>query len=449
MNPEIKSEMKSIALISLGCDKNLVESERILGTLSKGSYIFEVSEEEAHIIIINTCGFIRAAEDEAREHIAKAAALKESGSCLGIIITGCFAQRHKEKLLEEFPAIDKLVLNTEDLTAAAAELAGIDPGKLNPLSGNDRVLATPAHYAYLKIAEGCDNACAYCTIPLIKGRYKSVPMEELLEEARMLAGGGAKELVIIAQDTACYGMDLYGKSRIHELLRELSLIPGIEWLRVMYAYPEHITGDLIQEMCSNPKICHYLDMPIQHSNGNLLKRMGRASDEESLRSLIGKLRTAMPDIILRTTVMTGFPGEAKAEFQSMLKFLEDVKFDRLGAFAYSREEGTPAFDLPDQLIEKTKEARRDRVMEQQNLISREKLAGLLGKNLRVLIDGYEDGLYYGRSYMDCPETDGLVYIEAPGPVLDYRTEIGSFVDVVIYETGDYDVWGRVCDLFRS
>ncbi|MCL2702937.1 MAG: 30S ribosomal protein S12 methylthiotransferase RimO [Defluviitaleaceae bacterium] len=437
-----------IALISLGCDKNLVESERMLGSLGGGSYAFSPGEDDADIIIINTCGFIRDAADEAKEHIIRALELKASGPCRWVIVTGCLAQRHKDALLEEFPEIDGLVTDTSFIKKTVEELTGIEAER-----GASRILSTPAHYAYLKIAEGCDNACAYCAIPLIKGPFASRPMDELLEEAKSLADGGVKELIIIAQDTALYGKDLYGEPRIAPLLRELAKIDGIEWLRLMYCYPEHITGELIDEIAKNPKICHYLDMPVQHSNGDVLQRMGRlparagtegseqgrGMDENGLRDLIGRLRAAIPDIVLRTTVMAGFPGETKQEFQSMLKFLEDTRFDRLGAFAYSREEGTPAYDLPGQLTDKTKTARRDRVMEQQISISQGNLQKNAGKTLRMLVDGWDGiaGVYYGRSYMDCPEVDGLIYVRTKFGSM----EPGTFADVTINETDEYDMFG--------
>ena len=428
-----------IALISLGCDKNLVESERILGALSGGSYEFVPGEEDADVIIINTCGFIKDAADEALEHIASALELGAK-----VVVTGCLVQRladgdssdrGRSPLQVEYPAAS-FVGDTGKLARIVSELTGVEA-----VQGVDRVLSTPPHYAYLKIAEGCDNNCSYCTIPLIKGGYKSVPVDVLVAEARSLAGGGVKELIIVAQDTAYYGTDLYGSPRIVQLLQELSSVGGIERLRLMYCYPEHITDELIYEIANNPKVCRYLDMPIQHSNGNILRKMGRNIDEDGLRDLVVRLRTAAPEIILRTTVMAGFPGETKQEFQSMLKFLEEIRFDRLGAFAYSREEGTPAYDMPEQLPEKTKQARRDRIMEQQSRISLENNQKHIGKTLRVVVDGWDGiaGVYFCRSYMDCPEVDGLVYVKGKFGQLT----AGEFVDVVINDAEEYDLYGVI------
>lgn len=431
----------TLSLISLGCDKNLVESERALGLLNTGAYAFAPSEEDADVIIINTCGFIQAAVDEAREHISQALELKSEGSAKAVIVTGCMAQRYKERILQEFPEIDKIVYNTTDIPAAVTEALGRTSETGVNTETSARILSTPGHYAYLKIAEGCDNHCAYCAIPLIKGPFKSRPIEELLAEAKTLAVGGVRELIIVAQDTSLYGTDIYGRKRLPELLRELSQITGVAWLRLMYCYPEHIDDALIDEMATNPKVCHYLDMPIQHCSGDVLRSMNRHTDAEGLRMLVSKLRGAMPDIILRTTVMTGFPGETREDFQSLLSFLNDMRFDRLGAFAYSREEGTPAFDFPNQVPAKTSLARRDRVMEQQSSVSAAKLNACKGKTLTVLIDGWdaENKMYYGRSYMDCPETDGLVFIEAPAKSL----RIGEFTDILVTDALEYDLIGRV------
>jgi ribosomal protein S12 methylthiotransferase len=423
-----------IALISLGCDKNLVESERILGALGGGGYELVPSEDDADIIIINTCGFIKSAADEAREHILGALDLKASGECRHVIVTGCLVQRYREMPADEFPGVDAFVAETDKVKDVVSGLTGIPA-----IGGVGRVLSTPPHYAYLKIAEGCDNECSYCAIPLIKGSFRSIPIDFLLTEAQTLASGGVRELIIVAQDTASYGMDLYGEPRIDQLLRELAMIEDIVWLRLMYCYPEHLTEELIYEIANNPKICHYLDIPIQHSDGDVLSRMGRKMNDEGLRGLISRLRAEVPDIILRTTVMAGFPGESKREFQSLLKFLEDTRFDRLGAFAYSREEGTPAYDMTGQLEEKTKEARRDRIMEQQSRISLENMRKHVGKTLRVLVDGWDGvaGVYFCRSYMDCPDVDGLIFVKAKYG----RLNPGVFADVVITDAEEYDLYG--------
>lgn len=418
-----------VALISLGCDKNLVESERMLFAIG-GACVFCAEPEGADLIVINTCGFIRDATEEAREHIADALALKAGGCCRAVIVTGCAANRYSDELSADFPNIDKILTDTADLPAAIADIFNIDIPRQE-----GRILATPGHYAYLKIAEGCDNACAYCAIPMIKGPYKSQPMDTLLAEAEALAAGGVKELIIVAQDTAVYGADLYGEVRLVPLLRALSGIDAIRWIRLMYCYPEHIGDDLINEMSTNPKICKYLDMPIQHSGGDVLARMGRRMDEDALRALIARLRAAMPDIALRTTVMTGFPGETKAEFQGLLTFLDDMRFDRLGAFAYSREEGTAAYDMPDQLPERTKAARRDRLMTRQRDISEHNLRRFAGRRMSVLVEAWDGAFYVGRSEMDCPDMDGVVYIRANENAL----QIGDFADVIITDTHDYDL----------
>ncbi|MDR1703079.1 MAG: 30S ribosomal protein S12 methylthiotransferase RimO [Clostridiales bacterium] len=426
-------DKRTVSLISLGCDKNLVDSEALLGALSgEESLIFTDDEEEARIIIINTCGFIKDAVDEASGHIQRALELKESGSCQTVAVTGCMVQRYGERMLADFPGIDIL----EPMPVKLAERLGF---KRDDNQG--RALATPGHYAYLKIAEGCDNRCSYCAIPYIKGPYTSRPMEDIIEEAEKLAAGGVKELIIVAQDTALYGRDIYGKQRLNELINRLSEVESLRWLRLMYCYPEHITDELIAAMAGNPKVCHYLDMPIQHAAGNILRAMGRKTDGSGLRALIDRLRAAMPDIILRTTVMTGFPGESHEDFQELLAFLEDVKFDKLGAFAYSREEMTPAYNFLNQVPKKTKESRKNRVMEQQNAISAEKLNGYIGRELEVLADGYDavNKIFYGRSYMDCPETDGLTFITAPKGAL----EPGEFARVQITEAFEYDLIGRL------
>lgn len=426
----------SVALVSLGCDKNLVESETLLGALDSALYSFTTDESKADIIVVNTCGFIQPAAEEARERIGAALAYKAAGSCKAVVVTGCLAQRYKERLSAEFPSADAVAVTTDEAVRAITAASGKQAPASTTNYGN-RILSTPKHYAYLKIAEGCDNRCAYCAIPLIKGPYRSRSMEELAEEAAALAKRGVKELILVAQDTALYGADLYGAPSLDRLLRRLSEIPGVRWLRILYCYPEHITPGLIAEIAHNPAVCKYIDMPIQHADSGVLSRMGRKMGEEGLRKLINSLRGAIPDIALRTTVLVGFPGETDRDFDVLLAFLNDVGFDRLGAFAFSREEGTPAYDYPDQVPEKVKNRRRDRVMSRQAAISAKKQKLYIGKTIPVIIDGYdaEAELYYGRGQMDSPDIDGLVYIEAESLVT------GDIYDILITDAFEYDLAG--------
>ena len=383
--------MKNVLMISLGCDKNLVDSEKMLGLLAEGGYTIVEEEAEADAIVINTCCFIHDAKEESIETILEMASWKEKGRLKALVITGCLAQRYKDEIAKELPEVDAVIgisgyteiVPVLDALLKEAQTEEEHPlvccpsiDLLTPSLSDKRMVTTGSYTAYLKIAEGCNKRCTYCVIPYIRGRYRSFPMEDLLDEAGRLVEGGAKELILIAQETTVYGMDLYGKKMLPELLHRLCGLEGLDWIRILYCYPEEITDELIQVMKEEEKICHYLDIPIQHSEDSILKRMGRKTDRAELTELIGKLRREIPDIILRTTLITGFPGETEEEFERMKDFVEQMRFDRLGVFTYSPEEGTKAADMEGQIDEECKEARRDAVMELQQQISAEKAASM-------------------------------------------------------------------------
>ncbi len=443
-----------VALISLGCDKNLVDSEVMLGILAEKGYDLISDKSEADVLILNTCGFIADAVTESFQIAFELADYKEHGTCKALIVTGCMAQRYKDEVFEEIPGVDA-VLGTGDYSKIADVLEKVLGGnnKEVMMSGIDcdipepdkakRILSTPSHYAYIKVAEGCDNRCTYCTIPTLRGGFRSREMDVLIQEAKSLADQGVKELIVVAQDTSLYGIDLYGESKIHELINGFSKISGIEWIRLLYCYPEHITDALINEMAENPKVCHYIDMPIQHINNDVLKRMGRKSSKESTMSVISKLRAAMPDITLRTTLIAGFPGETQEEFDEMLQFVKETGFDKLGVFAYSKEEGTPAAKMPDQVPEREKIRRSKIVMREQQKISLKNHNEKVGNTYKVLVEGVlpeNRRKYYGRSYMDCPDADGLVVIES-----NKRLDIGEFVDAIIKDASEYDLMGELVE----
>ena len=424
-----------VALISLGCDKNRVDSEVMLGLLAGEACVFTPDLAEADAIIVNTCGFLQEAVAEAREEIERALEQKRTGPCRVVIVTGCAAQRYRE--LFEGTEIDAVLgVHEYDRIADVMRAAfGVESG---PAGYDGRVLSTPGHYAYLKIAEGCDKHCTYCTIPAIRGPYRSRTMESLVEEAKQLAAQGVKELVLVAQDTTLYGMDIYGRQVLHELLRQLSEIEGIRWLRLLYCYPEHIYDEFINEMAQNPKVLPYVDMPMQHAADRILRLMGRLSTKAELRATIAKLREVIPGVTLRTTLIAGFPGETKADFTELCDFIKEIKFDRLGVFAYSREEGTPADKLEGHLAEKTKQTRAGRLMKIQQEISMAKMAEKIGNILEIIIEGEEDGAYFGRSHADAPDIDGIVYTETEKPL-----EMGEIVKVRVIDAGEYDLMGEV------
>ncbi|WP_308683318.1 30S ribosomal protein S12 methylthiotransferase RimO [Stomatobaculum longum] len=438
-----------ICMISLGCDKNLVDSEMMLGYLRRDDVSLTDEQAEADVIIVNTCAFILDAKDESIQTMLTAARYKEEGQLKALIMTGCMAERYKNEVLREIPEIDAVVgTSAYDKISAVLErvLAGEkvtefeDLNRL-PVIGTEtrRVRTSLAAYGYLKIAEGCDKHCTYCIIPSLRGAYRSYPMEALVNEAARMAEEGVKELILVAQETTRYGMDLYGEKRLPELLRRLCQIEDIRWIRILYCYPEEITDELIQVMAEEKKICHYLDLPIQHASDPILKRMGRRTSRRDLEEIIGKLRTAMPDIVLRTTLISGFPGETEEDQDCVLDFVERIHFDRLGVFPYSQEEDTPAAAFPDQVPEEIKEARRNEIMELQQRISRDNLQHKVGAVLDVFVEGYlpEDDVYIGRTYMDAPDVDGYLFF--PGNGIELMS--GSMVPVLVTEASEYDLKG--------
>ena len=438
-----------ICMISLGCDKNLVDSEMMLGYLRRDDVSLTDEQAEADVIIVNTCAFILDAKDESIQTMLTAARYKEEGQLKALIMTGCMAERYKNEVLREIPEIDAVVgTSAYDKISAVLErvLAGEkvtefeDLNRL-PVIGTEtrRVRTSLAAYGYLKIAEGCDKHCTYCIIPSLRGAYRSYPMEALVNEAARMAEEGVKELILVAQETTRYGMELYGEKRLPELLRRLCQIEDIRWIRILYCYPEEITDELIQVMAEEKKICHYLDLPIQHASDPILKRMGRRTSRRDLEEIIGKLRTAMPDIVLRTTLISGFPGETEEDQDCVLDFVERIHFDRLGVFPYSQEEDTPAAAFPDQVPEEIKEARRNEIMELQQRISRDNLQHKVGAVLDVFVEGYlpEDDVYIGRTYMDAPDVDGYLFF--PGNGIELMS--GSMVPVLVTEASEYDLKG--------
>ncbi len=435
-----------ILFVSLGCDKNLVDTEVMLGELAKEGYGFTDEESEADIVVVNTCCFIRDAKEESIEAILEMAELKKAGQIRALLVTGCLAQRYQEEIRKEIPEVDALLGITDIYGIAQAlgeVLSGcgrdhIGEGVRAPFAGSKRMVTTGGHYAYLKIAEGCDKHCTYCIIPKIRGKYRSVPVEELLEEARILAEQGVRELILVAQETTLYGVDLYGRKRLPELLRELCKIEGLHWIRLLYCYPEEITEELVQVIKQERKICHYLDIPIQHASDPVLKRMGRRTTREDLERIIGMLRSQIPDICLRTTLISGFPGETQEDFITLYRFVNEMEFDRLGVFPYSAEEDTPAAAMPDQVPEESKEKRRDELMELQQEIVFEKAAGREGQILEAVVEGYlpKEGVYVTRTYMDAPNVDGYLFLTS-----DRELESGSFVKAEVTGSSDYDLTG--------
>ena len=441
-----------ILFVSLGCDKNLVDTEKMLGILGGDGFQFTDSEEEADVIIINTCCFIGDAKEESVNTILEMARCKEEGRCKALLVTGCLAQRYKDEILTEIPEVDG-ILGTSSYDQIGAMVKQILEEKkehvscfrdINALPRTDggRMVTTGGHYAFLKIAEGCDKHCTYCIIPSLRGSYRSVPMEDLLQEARGLAAQGVKELILVAQETTLYGVDLYGEKSLPRLLRELAKIPGIQWIRIQYCYPEEITDELIQVIREEEKVCHYLDIPIQHASDPVLKRMGRRTNQEELRRIIGKLRKEIPDIAIRTTLISGFPGETEEDHEELMAFVDEMEFERLGVFAYSLEEDTPAAQMPDQVPQELKEERRDEIMELQQEIAFEKAESLVGRVLDVMIEGKvaDEPAYVGRTYMDSPNVDGLIFVNA-----DLQLMSGDFVRVKVTGAADYDLIGEIYD----
>lgn len=435
-----------VLLISLGCDKNLVDSEVMLGLLHKAGHEITNDENEAEAVVINTCSFIKDAKEESINTIIEMGQLKKTGCLKKLIVAGCLSQRYKDEILTELPEIDTIIgsTNYDKIVEAigTSQKSIVDSINYMPTGIFERVVTTGSYMAYLKIAEGCSKMCTYCIIPYIRGRYRSIPMEELLASAKKLAEDGIKELVLVAQETTLYGTDLYGKKMLPELLKELCKIDGFEWIRLLYCYPEEITDELIDVMASEEKICHYIDIPIQHSENVILKRMGRRTDKASIASLINKLRDRIPDIAIRTSLITGFPGETKELHESLLDFIDEFEFDRLGVFTYSAEEGTPAASFDNQVDEKVAESWRDEIMSLQQEISYSKNQEMLNKVIKVIIEGYlaDDDIYVGRSYKDAPSVDGLVFVNS-----DRELMSGTFVDVIINDANEYDLTGDVVE----
>ena len=443
-----------LLFISLGCDKNLVDTEKMLGLLGHEGYSFVDDETVADIIVVNTCCFIGDAKEESINTILDMARMKEEGQCKALIVTGCLAQRYKEEITTEIPEVDAVLGTTSYEEIAKAVKTALGGEKMHvfesidaPVSpATDRLVTTGGHYAFLKIAEGCDKRCTYCIIPYLRGKFRSVPMEQLIREAEELAEKGVKELILVAQETTLYGKDLYGEKKLPELLKRLAAIDGIQWIRLQYCYPEEITDELIETIKNEEKICNYLDIPIQHASDAILKRMGRRTNNAQLRELIAKLRKEIPDIALRTTLISGFPGETEEDHEILMEFVDEMEFERLGVFAYSAEEDTPAAEYPDQIPQEVKEERRDAIMELQQEIAFEKAEAKVGQILEVMIEGKvaDENAFVGRTYMDAPNVDGLIFVNADVPLMS-----GDFCRVKVTGALEYDLIGELYDEFTE
>ncbi|MCD8371311.1 MAG: 30S ribosomal protein S12 methylthiotransferase RimO [Clostridiales bacterium] len=443
-----------ILCISLGCDKNLVDTERMLGLLNRDGYTFTDDETEADVAVINTCCFINDAKEESVNAILEMAELKKAGRLKALIVAGCMAERYRKEILDEIPEVDG-ILGTSTWDEISPVLTRVLQGEsvslfhdvdALPEVETDRIVTTGGHYAFLKIAEGCDKRCTYCIIPNLRGRYRSVPMEQLVREAEQLAERGVKELILVAQETTLYGTDLYGEKRLPELLKRLAAIPGIYWIRIQYCYPEEITDELIETIRTEEKICHYLDLPIQHASDTVLKRMGRRTNQREIRELIGKLRRAIPDLVIRTTMISGFPGETKEDHEELLRFVDEMEFERLGVFPYSAEEDTPAASFPDQVPQEVKEERRDEIMELQQEIAFAHSEAMVGQILDVMIEGKiaDEPAYVGRTYMDAPNVDGYIFVDSEETLLS-----GDFVRVRVTGSSEYDLTGEIYNEFAE
>lgn len=438
----------NILFISLGCDKNLADSETMLGMLASRGYQIVDEEEKADVIIVNTCCFIHDAMEESIETILQMAEYKKSGSLKALIVTGCMAERYREEITKEIPEVDAVlgtasyghILDAVDEALKGHSYLMMEPLNTLPIIETHRLVTTGGHYAYLKIAEGCDKHCTYCIIPKLRGNFRSVPMDHLIKEAEQLAADGVKELILVAQETTLYGKDLYGEKKLPELLHKLCQISGIRWIRILYCYPEEITEELIQTMKEEPKICHYLDLPIQHASDGILKRMGRRTSKEELVHIISRLREEIPDIILRTTLITGFPGETQEQHEELMDFVDEMEFDRLGVFTYSPEEGTPAASMPDQIEESIKEDRRAELMELQQEIAFEQAENMIGKEVLVMIEGKvaDENAYVGRTYKDAPNVDGLIFVNTDAELMS-----GDFAKVKVTGACEYDLIGEL------
>ena len=443
-----------ILFISLGCDKNLADSEEMLGLLTAGGHEITDDETQADAIVINTCCFIKDAKEESVETILEMAEYKKTGSCHALIVTGCMAQRYQKEIIEEVPEVDAVLGTTSygDIVKALEEaVAGNHFEEFRdidylPDTGSKRILTTGGHFGYLKIAEGCDKHCTYCIIPKLRGKFRSVPMERLIAQAEDMAEQGVKELILVAQETTVYGKDLYGKKSLHILLKKLCEIRGIRWIRILYCYPEEIYDELIETIRDEKKICHYLDIPIQHASDRILKRMGRRTSKQELIDIVGKLRKEIPDIVLRTTLITGFPGETEEDHEELKEFVDEMEFDRLGVFTYSPEENTPAAEMADQVPEEVKEERRDELMELQQEISYDRGQDRIGQELLVMIEGKvaDESAYIGRTYGDAPKVDGYIFVQT-GELL----MTGDFAKVRVTGALEYDLIGVLSDEYTE
>lgn len=439
-----------ILFISLGCDKNLVDTEKMLGMLVQKGYSITDEETKADAVVVNTCCFIGDAKQESINTLLEMAELRKSGKIKALVAAGCLAQRYQDEIQKEIPEVDAIVGTTAiDAIVSALDNAIAGQGQryledidrlTSSIYKQRRIITTGGHYAYLKIAEGCDKHCSYCIIPKVRGNYRSVPMEALLDEARELVEFGVKELILVAQETTLYGVDLYGKKALPELLHKLCEINGLCWIRILYCYPEEITDELIETICTEEKVCHYLDIPIQHASDKILKRMGRHTDKQALMDIISKIRAAVPDICIRTTLITGFPGETQKDHEELLAFVDEMEFDRLGVFPYSPEEDTPAVLFSDQIDEEIKRNRQAELMELQQEIAFEKAENAIGSIMLVMVEGYvpDERVYVARSYKDAPDVDGLVFIQT-----DRELMTGDFVRVEIISSYEYDLIGKL------
>lgn len=437
-----------LLFVSLGCDKNLVDSEYMIGMLTSHGIELTDDETEADIIIVNSCCFIGDAKEESINTILEMAEQKKTGCCKSLIVTGCLTQRYQDEVKKEIPEVDAILgTNSYDSIVEALEetLQHKFYKNFHTLSGlpqlsTKRTVTTGGHYAYLKIAEGCNKNCTYCVIPSVRGRYRSVPMDELVTSAEELVAGGVKELILVAQETTLYGVDLYGKKCLHELLDRLNGISGLFWIRIMYCYPEEIYEELINSMIKDKKVCHYLDMPIQHASDAILKRMGRRTTKAQLKETVSLLRKEIPDIVLRTTLIAGFPGETQEQHEELMEFVDEMEFERLGVFAYSPEENTPAASMPDQIPEEIKEERRDAILELQQEIAFDKAADMVGRTLYVMIEGKvaDEPAYVARTYADSPDIDGYVFVNTSEMLMS-----GDFVKVKITGSAEYDLIGEL------
>ncbi len=440
----------TVAFVSLGCDKNLVDSEHMLGLLHQGGFTLTGDEAKAEVLVVNTCCFIESAKQESIEQILEVANYKEEGMCKALIVTGCMAQRYQEEILHEMPEVDAVVGTTsydkiveiarDLLDAKGAKVTSFETIHKEHIEDMPRILTTAGYFAYVKIAEGCDNLCTYCIIPKLRGKFRSRPLLQIIKEVKKLVEDGVTEIILVAQDTTMYGIDLENGETLAKLVNEISKVEGVEWIRILYCYPENITDELIEEMKNNYKVCNYLDMPIQHSSDTVLKRMNRKSSTDQLRMTIKKLRDAIPDIALRTTLIVGFPEETKEEFDELYDFVEDMKFDRLGVFTYSQEEGTVAAKFKNQIDEEIKEERQEAIMELQQEISEQLMQEQVGKVVKVIIEGKltKEDVYIGRTYRDAPDVDSQVFIDYDGELIS-----GDYVNVKITQANVYDLIGEV------